>query len=367
MRLAVVALLSACSFDHGDVATTGDAAGLPDSSVVVDSGVDAALDRSKKLVFDNSASTIDLVDFPVLVALDATTIDYARIADPTKDLRFEYATAGQTASVGDNVPFEIETWDPNGESIVWIRVPEIRAGTTDTAVLMHYGPNAAGLADAAATWADWELVHHMTSALTGSTGAYNGTPVNVTFGAGQIGESLQLAGGTNRGLTFANGGALFDGWTSFTLSFWLYADYNSVAGLGGSEPWVMDKGTSLTAGRLYASGSDIRFQVDLHFENDDINARILSVPPKTWTLVTITCDGATLSIAKNDSAFGSAALSGTSQSLRESTETFFIGAMTGVLDGGIDEMRIERRFRPNDWVRAQYLSMTRQFVTFADP
>lgn len=366
MRLAVVAILSACSFDHGDVAITGDAAGLPDS-VAVDSSVDASLDRSRKLVFDNSASTIDLVDFPVLVALDATNIDYSRIADPTKDLRFEYATAGQTAGIGDNVPFEIETWNPSGESIVWIRVPEIRAGSTDTAVLMHYGPNAAGLADAAATWAGWELVHHMTSGLTSSMGAYNGTPVNVAFSAGHIGDALQLAGGTNRGVTFANAGALFDGWTSFTLSFWLYADYNSAAGLGGSEPWVMEKGTSLTAGRLYAAGADIRFQVDLHFENDDINARILSVPPKTWTLVTITCDGATLNIAKNDGAFGFATLSGTNQSLRGSSEPFFIGAMTEVLAGGIDEMRIERRFRPNDWVRAQYLTMTRQFVTFADP
>lgn len=365
MRLAVVAVLGACSFDHGHVAMTGDA-GLPDG-VAIDGNVDASLDRSRKLVFDNSASTIDLVDFPVLVALDATTIDYARIADPAKDLRFEYATAGQTASVGDNVPFEIEKWDPSGESILWIRVPEIRAGTTDTAVLMHYGPNAAGLADAAATWAGWELVHHMTSGLTSSMGAYNGTGVNVAFDAGQTGDALQLAGGTNRGVTFANGGALFDGWTNFTLSFWLYADYTSAAGLGGGERWVMDKGTSLTAGRLYASGSDIRFQVDLHFENDDINARILSVPPKTWTLVTITGNGATLSIAKNDGAFGSATLSGTNQALRQSTEAFFLGAMTEVLAGGIDEMRIERRARPNDWVRAQYLSMTRQFVTFADP
>lgn len=366
MRVAVVvAFLGACSFDHGHVAT-GDGGGVPDGRTP-DGGSDATLLKTKKLVLDNSASTVDFIGHPVLVALDASNIDYALVADPTTDLRFEYATAGKTANIGDNVPFEVEKWDPNGESIVWIRVPELPAGSTTTTVLMHYGPNAAGQADAAATWSGWELVHHMGTGLSSSMGSYNGTPVNVAFGAGQVGEAVLLAGGTNRGVTFANAGALFDGWTDFTLSFWIYADYQNAAELGNAEPHVMDKGTSLTLGRLYAVGSDIRFQLDLHFENDVIYARVLSVPPQTWTMVTITSDGDRLYIAKNGGMFGDADLTGTNQALLDSSEPFFIGSQLGVFAGGIDELRIERRFRPNDYVRAQYLSMTRQVVTFTDP
>jgi hypothetical protein len=361
VRGVVVCLLAACSFEHGQSVRSDGGADTPDTG-------DAAVTlRTRKLVLDNSASAQDFGPHPVLVALDPSKIDYSLISDPTTDLRFEYAKQGVTASIGDNVPFEIEKWDPSGESIVWIRVPEILKGTADTAVLMHYGPAAAGAASAQATWSSWELVNHMTSGLAGSMGAYDGNGVNVTFGAGQIGDAALLAGGTNQGINFANSGSLFNGWTSWTLSFWIYANYNSAADLGTSEPAVMDKGTSLTLGRLYAVGADIRFQVDLHFESNVIYAQVLSVPPKTWTMVTITSDGNTLSVGKNGNMFGSADLTGTNQSLLTSTMPFFFGSMNTVFAGGIDELRIEKRSRSNDYARAQYLNMTRQFVTFVDP
>jgi hypothetical protein len=363
VRLAVVALLGACSFNHGVVTGSGDDAG----SGLLDGDLDATALKTKKLVFDNSASAVDFTSHPVLVALDATKIDYALVADPQHDLRFEYATAGQTANVGDNVPFEIEKWDPSGESLVWIRVPEILHGTTDTAVLMHYGSAAGGNASAAATWSGWELVNHMNTGLTGLAGAYTPTATNTTFVAGQIGEAVGFTGTGDQRVTFANGGALFNGWQVFTLSFWLYADYNRPGDLGTAEPRVMDKGTSLTLGRIYASGPDLRFQVDLHFDTTVVYAYLVSLPPKTWTMVTITSDGNTLYIGKNGNTYGSADLNANGESLLTSTMPFYLGATNNVFKGRIDELRIERAYRPNDYARAQYLSMTRQFVTFTDP
>jgi hypothetical protein len=182
-----------------------------------------------------------------------------------------------------------------------------------------------------------------------------------------MGEAVGFTGTGAQRVTFANGGALFDGWQVFTLSFWLYADYSGPGDLGGTEPGVMDKGTSLTLGRIYASGPNLRFQVDLHFDSTVVYAYLVSLPPKTWTLVTITSDGNTLSIGRDANPYGSADLSPTGESLRTSTMPFYLGDTTNVFKGRIDELRIERRYRPNDYARAQYLSMTRQFVTFTDP
>ncbi|HEU4613837.1 MAG TPA: LamG-like jellyroll fold domain-containing protein [Kofleriaceae bacterium] len=363
MRLALLLLLGACSFDHGRViGATGD--GGPTDDTGSDSGPTL---RTRKLVFDNSASTADFTAFPVLVALDASTIDYALVNDPATDLRFEYASQGTAASPGDSVPFEIERWNPGGESLVWIRVPEIPHGSTDTAVLMHYGQGAGGQADVGATWADWELVNHMTADLASSAGSYTATSVNTTVAAGQMGEAAGFASGGDHRVTFANAGALFDGWVEWTLSFWLYADYADADALGNAEPGVMDKGGPLVLGRLYRNGEDLRFQVDLHFEANVVYAYLISLPARTWTMVTITSDGDALYIAKNGNAFGSAELTGTNQALLSSTQSYFLGSANNCFTGSIDELRIERRFRPNDYVHAQYLAMTRQFVTFTDP
>ena len=77
-----------------------------------------------------------LSDFPVLVRLSATSpsgFDYADCAANGSDLRFSDAD-------GNLIPHEIETWDTAGESLVWVKLPEMDAGTTFS---MWYGGVAA--------------------------------------------------------------------------------------------------------------------------------------------------------------------------------------------------------------------------------
>lgn len=317
----------------------------------------------RKLVFDNSASQTDFGGFPVLVALDASIVDYSMIADPKTDLRFEYATPGSL--FGDNVAFEVERWNPGGESIVWIRVPEIKAGTTDTAVLMHYGPTAGGAASATATWATWELVNHMATGLTNSAGAYTPTAINVTFAPGQFGEAAVFQDNTDRRITFANGGALFDGWSDFHLSFWIYADYASAADIGG-QPLVMDKGTSVNLGRLYNNASSITFQLDQHFSGSNDTFLTTVIQPRTWTNIAIDFDGRINALVTNG-VRGSVADLGSTRTLLGSTAQFRLGDNGNAFQGMLDELRIERRSRTIDFARAQYYAGARKFVMFTDP
>jgi hypothetical protein len=365
VRPAAFVLLGACSFPHGFVpSATGDGG--------ADGAGDAATDvgpppqSPRKLVFDNSLSAIDFGPHPVLIALDASKIDYAAIVNPATDLRFENATQGITASIGDNVPFEIERWDPNGESIVWIRVPEILHATTDTAVLMHFGAGANGSASATATWQSWELVNHMASGLTSSTGNYQPSAFGVAHTNGVIGEATAFSGVGDQRVTFANGGQLFDAWPAFYVSFWIYASYNSAADLT-NQPLVMDKGASVNLGRLFANAGEIVFQLDQHFTNNN-NAYInVVVPPKAWTNIVLSFDGNIASIYKNGAPGTAVDLPGSGLSLVASTAQFRLGDTSNGFKGMIDELRIEKRSRSLDFARAQYLNSTRKFVTFTDP
>ena len=68
-----------------------------------------------KLLFDNSTSS-NLQDFPVLVKLDSSRVDYSQTQDNGEDLRFYDAD-------GTLLSHEIETWNESGDSFVWVKVP----------------------------------------------------------------------------------------------------------------------------------------------------------------------------------------------------------------------------------------------------
>ncbi|KKS21017.1 MAG: hypothetical protein UU80_C0036G0004, partial [candidate division WWE3 bacterium GW2011_GWA1_41_8] len=74
----------------------------------------------RKVTFNNSASAVDLTNFPVLVKLNSDRIDYSKTQGYGQDIRF-------TDSDGNTpLSYEIEKWDETGESIVWVKVPNIK-------------------------------------------------------------------------------------------------------------------------------------------------------------------------------------------------------------------------------------------------
>ena len=74
----------------------------------------------RELTFDNSSRAEHLIDFPVLVKLDATRIDYGQTQDNGEDLRFFDGTGTRPLA------HEIELWDESGTSYVWVKVPPDR-------------------------------------------------------------------------------------------------------------------------------------------------------------------------------------------------------------------------------------------------
>ena len=96
----------------------------------------------------NSPET--LTNFPLLVRLPATATQL--MLPGGDDLRF--------ADSADNMlPREIEMWDTNGVTTVWVRVPRLASGTTLRA---YWGnPLATAPTDGANVWAGYVGVWHM--------------------------------------------------------------------------------------------------------------------------------------------------------------------------------------------------------------
>ncbi len=84
--------------------------------------------KSCRLTFSGYEGTETLRDFPALVKIPdgLTGFDYRDSTVDGSDLAF-FGVDGQPLAC------EIDTWDPEGESYVWVRVPEVTKATTITA------------------------------------------------------------------------------------------------------------------------------------------------------------------------------------------------------------------------------------------
>ena len=110
----------------------------------------SAYRKSFDITFPGYAGTETLTDFPVLVRLSAARndFDYSKcILSNGGDLRFSDAEGNLLAS-------EVDTWDENGESLVWVKVPSFNA---DTIITAHYGCASPATVTASDVWSNGYL------------------------------------------------------------------------------------------------------------------------------------------------------------------------------------------------------------------
>lgn len=101
-------------------------------------------------------------DVPVLVRISEAGISgfsYGDLAADGSDLAFG-VDDGSTITV---YPHEIDTWNPDGESLVWVKVPVLSASTVFN---MYYGNGVSGGAAASSTWSNYTGVWHFGEAKT---------------------------------------------------------------------------------------------------------------------------------------------------------------------------------------------------------
>jgi hypothetical protein len=342
VRLAgLVVLVAGCGFSTP--ASVGDGS--------IDTRTADAAPPARKIVFANAAVTENLDDFPVLIPI-AGQIDYAQVLDPRKDLRFE--DAAHTA-----LAYEVETWNPNGESLVWVRVPRIVPGPAQSSIFVFVGRDVE-TADPHGVWSAYEQVNHFAANANDSTAqAHDGTAAGgAVMTSGYLGNAATFAAGADK-VTFA--GASFDSWSAGTIEMWIKPNYPTALDVP-QDIRVVDNGSSLEIGRFFPQSPLVAFQIDFHWSGGAATYLHPNLAVNTWSYVAWAYDGQYQRVYKNGLPASSSTIG---------SDTFASSSGMLVLGGGahmqVDELRVSKQGLTPSWIAAQQLSMTRSFVTFTDP
>ncbi len=166
---------------------------------------------SRRTMYSVVGVTTELVDFPALVRLGPTTFEYSASADGD-DLRF-------VSPDGTVLAHEVDTWRPDGESLVWVSIPNWRVGTSFA--LYYEGPPVREERPAE-VWRAEEAVLHLPvlvdAAMRGTVVSTGPAPPNSA--AGIVGEAADFDGLTQR-FSFSTDG--LDVTDPITVSLWVFA------------------------------------------------------------------------------------------------------------------------------------------------
>ena len=173
----------------------------------------------------NSAS-----DVPVLVRISESIpgFSYADLKSDGSDIAFGVECGGELTIY----PHEIETWDRDGVSLVWVKVPTLSAATE---FAMYYG-NGVSVADSSTdVWSNYVGVWHLNEASEGARDATGNGLTAVPSGVNAAEDSIGVVNcpvGTGRQLASAKGrksylavadSNLLDCGNSLTFSGWFKA------------------------------------------------------------------------------------------------------------------------------------------------
>jgi len=182
--------------------------------------------RRMPVKFTGYTGTSALTNFPVLVRLstDIPDFDYEEFYAGGTDLRF----ADQD---GLELDHEVDTWDTDGTSLVWVRIPEL---TDETEIYAYWGSGVSEYGPSQSDGSVWNSgdyfgVWHLNesaAALDSSGNALHGTLHNTSpVAAGRLGAARQISDGAAKladgsGIEIPNYNSLGVG-STFTVSTWL--------------------------------------------------------------------------------------------------------------------------------------------------
>ena len=219
----------------------------------------AAADYAKKLTMTVSPASVayssaDAANVPVAVRLSESIAGF-RYSDFLEENGGDLLLTDET---GNALPHEIETWNPQGESVVWVRVPKFGAGRRFYA---YYGGEAVAQ-NAAAVWSGYTGVWHMSEA-SGTVADATGNGLDAVPGGTDASQNVATNGVLGNGRVNCHGGIAYltaqntanlDLGDTFTVSGWFNLE---TANPDGQPTLITPKQT-----RWDGSGWGIRLQKD---------------------------------------------------------------------------------------------------------
>lgn len=330
-----------------------------------DAWADSDCGYRMKLTFGNSASLENLADFPVLVVLNPSRIDYSKTS--AADIRFY---DGATL-----LPKETELWNPSGSSYIWVKVPQIDNTNADY-IYAYYNSStgSTNVDDAANVWSGYAMVQHLdetTGNLTDSTSNQNdGVPYGVTLNSlGKIDGGDYYNG--NAYSVIKDNSTLNFGTNSFSYSFWFNTtktattqdilDKKGGTATATSTGYKMVISSSGTTGFSAAIGDGTNYKrLDSGTDsawNGNVWTMFTVVVNRTSQLMLMYING----VHKTNITVSTVGSVNNALNLRLGNDTT---SLARGYFGGLDEIRISSVARSASWTYADYLSNSDQFITY---
>lgn len=304
---------------------------------------------------------------PALVKLSESTIAGFDYDD------FSLANGGDMMFVDENgvaVPHEVDTWDTNGVSLVWVKLPST---ATNTKVFMYYGNGGVSSEKAAEIWTDyvgiWHLNeangdakdstgHGLTAVPTGANSEADSTGAVCRVG---FGRQMASAKGNKSYLSVANN-ALLDCGDSLTFSGWFkatgtFANY-SMRYVSRKTVYTDEDGWEAEA----------RYSSNVDYSATQVSARgsgggdhYVTVPDvrANWLHLALVYKGTSVSFYANGNLVQDYEMSGTTAKDNDNPLAFGNNAAGDEANwvGFMDELRLSADPRSADYVLAEYKAM----------
>ena len=314
----------------------------------------------QKLTFDNSGQTDSLYDFPVLVKLNSGNFNYGNAKADGTDLRF-------VGKDGTALAYHMETWNPAGDSYIWVNVHDITGGSSVDHIWMYYGNSgAADIRSSEGTYNSnyvgvWHLNETSGTHYDSTSNNYDGIP-NGGIDQNAVGVigGADAFDGVDDMIDLPDNFDLF-GNVPVSVSFFMNAD-------------IIDDGNRV----VFCGGGEHNFFITFgdSLPNDTIGLRINdggwktpvnvpSIQTGQWYHISVTwdpVDGYVMYVNGDLSSTSPLTLGRTTRSGDNNLGS--LGGATRWFEGLLDELKISNVARSADWIKAIYLSETDNFITY---
>ena len=346
------AALTQAAQDHGAVMTP---------RVAGDDVLLGGWTKRLQIPFTGYTRATTLTNFPALVVLGPQIAGFS-YGDFTSgsydDLRFTDADGMQFLN------YEVERWDTNGSSYVWVQVPALQSGTSIRAYYGKSGETAPASTTNGVVWNDgyrsvWHLNEGTGTLADATTNRNAGVPQGgVTQGAtGLAGRGLQLDG-TNDYLATTQS---YAGPNVFTLSAWFRTTTTNggkLVGFGKSST-----GASSSYDRhLYLSSGGVVYGGVYNGSVQTLNS-VASKNDGVWHQAALTLSAAGLVMYVDGACLGTntattgEGFTGYWRVGYDNVASWPNAPGSYFYQGALDEVRVEHVARPADWVWAEWMNM----------
>lgn len=344
---------------------------------------DGVFDYSVEWTIGGYTGTEQLTNVPVLIRLSEDTVggfSYSQCLENGADLAFS-----SEENFSNRLPFEIDEWNVNGTSLIWVKLPVLSG--KDTKLYMRYGRRTpAENLPPSEVWGDYLAVWHM-NGKGGAEGELDSSPRNNTACSvmkkvptvidAKVGKGTRML--TCDYLRSKNALYRYDAVQDnmpqvFTVSFWCKWDgfsrymasleaFLNVNPFGGATAnrrygWGFEWGGSETSCPFYYGKTSYSGE---SFSN--LSGSWNKTDVTTWTYYAASTDGHNLKVLRNGTLFAN------------NTYGSYIGGLqtpiricggNSMVPSNADEVRISREPLSNARIKADYDMMTNASFATAD-